>query len=146
MTEYTTFVFCHANLPARNALCKELNARFPFGGEGLETRITALSSGDAMSVSDAMVLALDCTAIDLSERRELALEMAEALTWEGCLGVIAKWELAIDEFGELVDARTASAGEAGTAETTEIGSVHEHATAESGDVHPTPSSSRGATR
>jgi hypothetical protein len=101
---YSTFVFRHADEAARKALTGELFERFPFFDEGeAPSRLTAVSIGDAMSVSDAMRMALECSELDPSERTELALEMAERGTWQGCMALASEWELRVNEVGELVN-------------------------------------------
>jgi hypothetical protein len=101
-----TFVFRHADEAEARRFCKELFDLYPFCGPG-PTCVIACSTGDAMSVSDAVRMALECTAIDPSEQREFALEMAECNNWEDCMTLAAKWELR-HEHGEFLDARKAS--------------------------------------
>jgi hypothetical protein len=101
-----TFVFRHIDEAEARRFCQELFATYPFAGDG-PTAVIAASTGDAMSVSDAVKMALECSAIDPSEQREFALEMAECNNWEDCMALAAKWDLRHEQ-GEFIDARKAA--------------------------------------
>jgi hypothetical protein len=100
---YTTFVFSATDVDAEKALRRELLDRFPFGGDQAVS-ICGLMAGDALSVADAVRMALECRALSDGELRDFVNEMSEQLTWGDCLALAEKWEL-VDHDGEFVDAR-----------------------------------------
>ena len=135
--EYATFVFYHADETARRAFCSEMFDRFPFGGD-TPTRLTAIATGDATGVSEAMRMALECEDIDRHEQKDLVLELAECTSWEDCLAKFTEWELEPKD-GQLVDLRAASGIEAPSGvETAQTGSTEGESPARSeaeGDAH-----------
>lgn len=103
--EYSTFVFYHASEEDARGFRTEMISRYPFGGAGKDvSQITAMATGDAMSVSDAMRMALECRALDRHERSEFALELAECVSWDDCVAHAKTWELRVRD-GDFVDDR-----------------------------------------
>lgn len=102
--QYSTFVFKHSSEKASRNFGREMFERYPFGAGGDDSSLCAVSVGDAMSVSDAMRMALECGALDPSERSDLALEMAERGTWEGCMALAKEWGLTVGEWGDFINA------------------------------------------
>jgi hypothetical protein len=103
MDEYSTFVFRHADEGEARRFCSEIMKLYPFGGAG-PTCMTACAVGDAMSTSEAVIGALECTALHDTERHEFVGEIAACNNWDDCMKLAEKWELRWEQ-GAFVDAR-----------------------------------------
>lgn len=102
---YATYVFRHKSEADARRVFSAIMRRWPIAEDGKRSRVTAWSADDAMSVSDAVRLTLECRDLDQMERQELALDLLELPGWDACLAKFAEWEMCVDE-GALVDARS----------------------------------------
>jgi hypothetical protein len=133
--EYATFVFRCAGPKVALEFRKAIFEKYPFDSS-LPVSMVACATGDAMSVSEAMRMALECRALDSYEQRDLALELAEQSDWHYCLKhAEAEWSLVVSETGEFVSASAIETE--GQDREAGLGAEHESAVAEG----PTPQTS-----
>jgi hypothetical protein len=103
VSEYETIVFRSRDEAAAQELRTHIFTRYPPMRDDAPTCISACATGDAMSVQDAMRMALECREFDIYEQRELALEMAECVNWDDCIKKAEEWGMGVLH-GDFVNA------------------------------------------